>query len=73
MQYDVKEKNYMDMRLKEKVIIPEGAFEGNCRDCIYADWHDTDSYGRVYCRGSYGRKIGMVVFIIDNFMKPYGI
>lgn len=54
MQYDVKEKNYMDMRLKEKVIIPEGAFEGNCRDCVYADWHDTDSYGRVYCRGSYG-------------------
>lgn len=32
----------MDMRLKEKVIIPEGAFEGNCRDCIYADWHDTE-------------------------------
>ena len=28
--------------------------EGNCSDCVYADWNDTDRYGRVYCRGSYG-------------------
>ena len=36
------------------VVIPEGSFEGNCSDCVYADWHDVDQYGRVYCRGSYG-------------------
>lgn len=36
------------------IEIPEGTFEGNCSDCVYADWNDTDRYGRVYCRGSYG-------------------
>lgn len=36
------------------IQIPEGTFEGNCRDCVYAGWNDTDRYGRVYCRGSYG-------------------
>lgn len=36
------------------IQIPEGTFEGNCRDCVYADWNDTDRYGRVYCRVSYG-------------------
>jgi len=41
--------------IKDKeILIPEGCFNGNCRDCIYADWNDTDSYGRVYCDGGYG-------------------
>lgn len=37
-----------------KICLPEGVFSGNCRDCRYADWNDTDSYGRVYCDGPYG-------------------
>ena len=28
------------------VVIPEGSFEGNCSDCVYADWHDVISMGR---------------------------
>ena len=38
----------------KKVVIPQGSFGGNCRDCRYADWSDVDSYGRVYCDGPYG-------------------
>lgn len=36
------------------INLPEGTFFGNCSDCRYADWDDTDQYGRVYCMGSYG-------------------
>lgn len=39
---------------KITIRIPEGCFEGNCSDCIYADWYDKDSYGRVRCNGPYG-------------------
>ncbi len=38
----------------EKIILPKGCFEGNCSDCLYANWHDKDSYGRVHCDGPYG-------------------
>lgn len=31
------------------IEIPEGCFEGNCSDCVYANYRDKDSYGRVYC------------------------
>jgi hypothetical protein len=37
-----------------QIQIPQGCFYGNCSDCRYADWSDTDSYGRPYCVGSYG-------------------
>lgn len=37
-----------------QIRIPEGCFEGNCSDCLYANWRDQDSYGRVKCRGGYG-------------------
>ncbi len=43
-----------EMKNTQIIEIPEGTFEGNCSDCVYADWNDTDRYGRVYCRGSYG-------------------
>ena len=43
-----------EMKSTQTIEIPEGTFEGNCSDCVYADWNDTDRYGRVYCRGSYG-------------------
>lgn len=39
---------------KEKIIIPQGYFEGNCSDCIYANFRDRDDYGRVKCEGGYG-------------------
>ena len=43
------------MKTKDyEIKIPEGCFEGNCNDCVYANWRDTDDYGRVYCRGGYG-------------------
>lgn len=38
----------------EKIIIPKGEFKGNCSDCLYANFRDTDSYGRVRCNGGYG-------------------
>lgn len=40
---------------ENKIIIrlPKGKFEGNCSDCIYANWRNKDNYGRVYC-GHYG-------------------
>ena len=38
-----------------KIIeLPEGCFKGNCSDCVYANWNDKDSSGRVYCDGPYG-------------------
>lgn len=37
-----------------KIQIPVGAFEGNCSDCIYANFRDRDAYGRVKCEGRYG-------------------
>ena len=39
---------------KEIIIIPKGSFKGNCSDCLYANFRDTDSYGRVRCNGGYG-------------------
>lgn len=39
---------------QEKIKIPEGCFDGNCSDCVYANWNDKDSYGRVRCEGGYG-------------------
>ncbi len=42
------------MKTKE-IKITNGAFcSGNCTDCLYADFRDTDSYGRVRCNGGYG-------------------
>ena len=38
-----------EMKNTQIIEIPEGTFEGNCSDCVYADWNDTDRYGRVYC------------------------
>ncbi len=38
---------------KERIMIPEGHFGGNCRDCRYADWSNTRG-GEVYCDGGYG-------------------
>lgn len=42
------------MEAKFEIKLPEGTFCGNCRDCRYANWNDTDSSGRVYCDGGYG-------------------
>lgn len=44
------------MKENSKVVrLPEGCFcRGNCSDCIYANFHDRDSYGRVKCEGGYG-------------------
>ena len=39
---------------REVVAIPQGCFEGNCSDCIYANFRDRDNYGRVKCEGGYG-------------------
>ncbi len=36
------------------IEIPEGCFEGNCSDCVHANYRDKDSYGRVYCEAGYG-------------------
>ena len=42
-----------------EIKLPEGCFEGNCSDCVYADLYDRDSYGRVRCNnrnyGGYNR------------------
>ena len=39
----------------KSIRLPEGAFcRGNCSDCIYANFRDRDSYGRVKCEGGYG-------------------
>lgn len=34
---------------KKTMVLPEGAFCGNCIDCRYADLNDQDSNGRIYC------------------------
>lgn len=38
------------------INLPEGSFgiDHNCATCRYADYSDTDSYGRVHCCGNYG-------------------
>lgn len=38
----------------KRIIIPQGHFEGNCSDCIYANFRDRDDRGRVKCEGGYG-------------------
>lgn len=43
-----------DVRKVQTVCLPKGCFEGNCRDCRYANWNDTRSDGSVYCDGGYG-------------------
>ncbi len=44
----------MKKQEKIKIVIPQGHFEGNCSDCIYANFRDRDDYGRVKCEGGYG-------------------
>lgn len=44
----------MKEQRKEKIVIPQGRFEGNCTDCIYANFRDRNEYGRVKCEGGYG-------------------
>ena len=50
----MKEKNTANVPNVPVVCLPEGCFEGNCRDCRYANWRDTKDDGRVYCDGGYG-------------------
>ncbi|MBQ8540090.1 MAG: hypothetical protein IJ435_01315 [Clostridia bacterium] len=38
----------------ERIELPMGHFEGNCSDCIYANYRDRDKDGRVRCEGDYG-------------------
>lgn len=41
--------------ISKTIRLPEGCFcRGNCSDCIYANFYDRDSYGRVKCEGGYG-------------------
>ena len=28
-----------EMKSTQVIEIPEGTFEGNCSDCVYADWN----------------------------------
>lgn len=44
----------MKKQRKIKITIPQGHFEGNCSDCIYANLRKRDDYGRVKCEGGYG-------------------
>lgn len=37
-----------------EITIPKGCFEGNCTDCLYANFFDRDNYGRIKCDGRYG-------------------
>ncbi|MBR2528058.1 MAG: hypothetical protein IKE58_06295 [Blautia sp.] len=39
---------------KMTILIPEGCFMGNCTDCRYANWNDTNSQGYPHCDGNYG-------------------
>ena len=32
-----------EKKINQVIQIPEGTFKGNCCDCVYADWNDTDS------------------------------
>ena len=36
------------------IKLPAGCFENNCSDCLFANFYDRDSYGRVKCDGGYG-------------------
>ena len=61
-----------EMKNTQIIEIPEGTFEGNCSDCVYADWNDTDRYGRVYCRGSYGGYIiNKKLMLHSGAVKPH--
>lgn len=42
------------MKKIERIEIPVGCFEGNCADCIYANFKDKDKFQRVRCEGPYG-------------------
>lgn len=42
-------KNTIDNRNEIRIEIPAGCFEGNCSSCQYANYHDKDSQGRVWC------------------------
>lgn len=42
------------MEKNTMIKLPEGRFENNCSDCLYANFYDRDSYGRVKCDGGYG-------------------
>ena len=44
----------MKNKKEVEIKIPVGCFEGNCSDCIYANFRDRDEYGRVRCEGGYG-------------------
>lgn len=44
----------MQEQKKVQILIPEGCFEGDCSDCIYANFRDRDNRGRVRCEGRYG-------------------
>ena len=55
-----------EMKNTQIIEIPEGTFEGNCSDCVYADWNDTDRYGRVLTADIIIRAIETVVFIINK-------
>lgn len=46
----------MEKKQIEAVKLPNGTFgiDHNCSTCVYANWYDKDSYGRVRCEGGYG-------------------
>lgn len=44
----------MKEQKKVQITIPQGYFEGNCSDCIYANFRDRDDRGRVHCDGGFG-------------------
>ena len=45
-----------DDTMDNLIVLPEGFFcgNGNCSDCLYANYYDRDQYGRVKCEGNYG-------------------
>lgn len=46
----------MDKKVTKAVVLPQGCFgiPHNCSTCVYANWRDKDSDGRVHCSGGYG-------------------
>ena len=46
----------MEKRFIETVALPCGTFgtDKNCSTCAYANWHDKDRDGRVYCERGLG-------------------
>lgn len=47
--------NKFKENINMKFQIPKGSFcGGNCSDCLYANFYDTDIRGRVRCNGGYG-------------------